>query len=207
LREAYGPDLSDAIFAGRGGGTAARFHARLFRHPTGLQSYTNATVAEANGRVIALVSHARWSALATSRAAVLYAYVRTYGAVTAIAVYLRARRLMAASPTVPTDHYFVPFIAVAPDWRGRQIGPALMARAHVTAAMAGAGFCSLYVAIENRNARRFFEGLGYVEQARKIGPALARTSAVSGRILMSRHISEREFGSLIHDSGTPIRAR
>ncbi len=100
LRDALTPQLADAVF-GLGAGGASRYFERLFHHQGTLWSYDITTLAELDGVVVGLVSHAPWAVLAQRRRATLWGYLRAYGPWGVLKLLPRIRALMRASPAVP----------------------------------------------------------------------------------------------------------
>ena len=188
LREALTPDLADAVFGLGVEGGAAGYLERLFGRAGTLWSYDLATLAEIDGQVVGLVSHAPWTELAGRYRATLWAYVRVYGPLRAFKLLPRLRALIRASPPVPPDHWFVPYLAVSREHRGNGVAKALLAGVHRRADLY-ASACSLYVLAENRDAREFYRQAGYVEATTKESPQLRDFAGTSGRLRMDRRIA------------------
>jgi ribosomal protein S18 acetylase RimI-like enzyme len=72
------------------------------------------------------------------------------------------------------DEYYLANMAVLPDFQGRGIGSALLARAEQRAQEAGLVKCSLIVDTENPEARRLYERFGYRVDLTKTYPGPAK---------------------------------
>ncbi len=188
LREALTPELADAVFGLGVEGGATSYLERLFGRTGTLWSYDLATLAEIDGQVVGLVSHAPWTELARRYRATLWAYARVYGPIRAFKLLPRLRALIRASPPVPPDHWFVPYLAVSREHRGNGVAKALLAGVHRRADW-HASACSLYVLAENRAAREFYRQAGYVEATTKTSPQLSDLAGTSGRLRMDRRIA------------------
>ena len=187
LREALTPQLADAVF-GLGDGGASRYFERLFQHQGTLWSHDITTLAELDGVVVGLVSHAPWAVLAQRRRATLWAYLRAYGPWGLLKLLPRIRALMRASPVVPPDHWFIPCLAVAPEHRGNGVAHALLQDVYHQAE-ASAPACSLYVPTSNLTARQFYDHAGYVERAGAASESLRRIAGVDGRARFERRLT------------------
>ena len=187
LREALTPQLADAVF-GLGSPGASRYFERLFQRPGTLWSYDITTLAELNGEVVGLVSHAPWSVLAERRRSTLWGYWRAYGLRGLLKLIPRIRALMRASPAVPPDHWFIPCLAMAPEHRGNGVAHALLQTVY-RHAEAHAPACSLYVPTSNGTAREFYDRAGYVEREGADSELLHRLAGVSGRVRFERTLA------------------
>ena len=187
LRDALTPQLADAVF-GLGASGASRYFERLFRHQGTLWSHDITTLAELDGVVVGLVSHAPWAVLAQRRHATLWAYLRAYGPWRVFKLLPRIRALMRASPAVPQDHWFIPCLAVAPEHRGNGVAHALLQEVYEHAG-ASAPACSLYVPTSNLTARQFYDRAGYVERADAASEPLRRYAGVGGRVRLERRLN------------------
>ena len=185
LREALTPELADAVFGLGVEGDATRYLERLFARAGTLWSYDLATLAEIDGQVLGLVSHAPWPELARRYRATLWAYLRVYGPVRMFKLLPRLRALIRASPPVPADHWFIPYLAVSEKHRGNGVAQALLARVHHEA-RDKAPACSLYVLVENRAARQFYRQAGYVDGTREESRPLYNLASTHGRLRMDR---------------------
>ncbi len=188
LREALTPELADAVFGLGVEGGATGYLERLFGRTGTLWSHDLATLAEIDGRVVGLVSHAPWTELARRYRATLWAYLRVYGPRRAFKLLPRLRALIRASPPVPPDHWFVPYLAVSREHRGNGVAKALLAGVHRRADLY-ASACSLYVLAENQAAREFYRQAGYVEATAKASPQLCDLAGTNGRLRMDRRIA------------------
>ncbi|MCY3784695.1 MAG: N-acetyltransferase [Chloroflexi bacterium] len=184
LREALTPQLADSVF-GLGATGASRYFERLFQHPGTLWSYDITTLAELDGEVVGLVSHAPWAVLAQRRRSTLRGYWRAYGLRGLLKLIPRIRALMRASPAVPPDHWFIPCLAVAPEHRGNGVAHALLQTVY-RQAEAHAPACSLYVPTSNATAREFYDRAGYVEREGADSELLQRLAGVRGRVRFER---------------------
>ena len=164
LRDALTPGLADAVFGLGVEAGATRYLERLFARAGTLWSYDLVTLAEADGQVAGMVSHAPWSELAQRYRATMWAYVRVYGPVRVFKLLPRLRALIRASPRVPPDHWFIPYLAVTAKHRRNGVAHALLDSVYQRAE-SRASACSLYVLAENLPARRFYEHAGYQERA------------------------------------------
>lgn len=187
LREALTPGLADAVF-GLGASGASAYFERLFEHQGTLWSYDITTLAEIDGEVVGLVSHAPWAVLAQRRRATLWGYWRAYGLWGLLKLIPRVRALMRASPAVPPDHWFIPCLAVAPDHRGNGVAHTLLQMVY-RHAEAHAPACSLYVPTSNATAREFYDRAGYVEREGAASETLQRLAGVEGRVRFERRLA------------------
>lgn len=188
LREALTPELADAVFGLGVEGGATSYLERLFGRTGTLWSYDLATLAEIDGQVVGLVSQAPWTELARRYRATLWAYLRVYGPRRAFKLLPRLRALIRASPPVPPDHWFVPYLAVSREHRGNGVAKALLAGVHRRADLYASG-CSLYVLADNQAAREFYRQAGYVEATTKASPQLCDLAGTNGRLRMDRRIA------------------
>ena len=188
LREALTPELADAVFGLGVEGGAARYLERLFARAGTLWSYDLVTLVEVDGQVAGLVSHAAWMELAQRYRATMWAYVRVYGPVRVFKLLPRLRALIRASPRVPPDHWFIPYLAVTAKHRGNGVAHALLDTVYQRAA-SRASACSLYVLAENQQARRFYEHAGYQERACESSAPLYDLAGTRGRVRLEREVS------------------
>lgn len=188
LCEALTPELADAVFGLGVEGGATRYLARLFARAGTLWSYDLVTLAEVDGQVAGLVSHAAWTELAQRYRATLWAYLRVYGPVRVFKLIPRLRALIQATPPVPADHWFIPYLAVSEKHRGNGVARALLARVHRHAGRRSPA-CSLYVLSENRAARQFYEQAGYVDRESAESPQLHDIAGTRGRLRLDREMS------------------
>jgi ribosomal protein S18 acetylase RimI-like enzyme len=189
LREALTPELADAVFGLGVEGDATGYLERLFGRTGTLWSYDLATLAEIDGQIVGLVSHAPWTELARRYRATLWAYVRVYGPLRAFKLLPRLRALIQASPPVPPDHWFVPYLAVSREHRGNGVAKALLAGVHRRADRESSA-CSLYVLAENRAAREFYRQAGYVDGPWEESTRLRRLAGTRGRLRMDRPMAK-----------------
>ena len=173
---------------GLGARGASRYFERLFQHSGTLWSYDITTLAELDGEVVGLVSHAPWAVLAQRRRSTLWGYWRAYGLRGLLKLIPRIRALMRASPAVPPDHWFIPCLAVAPEHRGNGVAHALL-QAVYRHAETHAPACSLYVPTTNATAREFYDRAGYVEREGADSELLHRLAGVSGRVRFERTLA------------------
>ena len=188
LREALTPGLADAVFGLGVEGGATRYLERLFARAGTLWSYDLVTLAEVDGQVAGLVSHAAWTELAQRYRATMWAYVRVYGPVRVFKLLPRLRALIRASPRVPPDHWFIPYLAVTAKHRRNDVAHALLDSVYQRAA-SRAPACSLYVLAENLPARRFYEHAGYQERACESSAPLYDLAGTRGRVRLERQVS------------------
>ena len=188
LREALTPGLADAVFGLGVEGGATRYLERLFARAGTLWSYDLVTLAEADGQVAGMVSHAPWSELARRYRATIWAYVRVYGPVRVFKLLPRLRALIHASPRMPPDHWFIPYLAVTAKHRANGVAHALLDSVYQRAE-SRAPACSLYVLAENVPARRFYEHAGYQERACESSAPLYDLAGTRGRVRLEREVS------------------
>ena len=188
LREALTPELADAVFGLGVEGGATGYLERLFGRTGTLWSHDLATLAEIDGQVVGLVSHAPWTELARRYRATLWAYLRAYGPLRVFKLLPRLRALIRASPPVPPDHWFVPYLAVSREHRGNGVAKALLASVHRRADR-NTSACSLYVLAENRAAREFYRQAGYVDGPWEESTRLRHLAGTRGRMRMDRRIA------------------
>lgn len=185
LREALTPELADAVFGLGVEGAATRYLERLFARADTLWSYDLVTMAEVDGQVAGMVSHAPWTELARRYRATMWAYLRVYGPLRIFRLVPRLRLLIRASPPVPADHWFIPYLAVFPKHRGNGVAKALLADVHQHADRQSSA-CSLYVLAENRAAREFYKLAGYVDGTWKESSRLKDLAGTRGRLRLDR---------------------
>ena len=188
LREALTPQLADAVLGLGVDGGSTRYLDRLFQRPGTLWSYDLITLAEVDGVVAGLVSHAAWTELARRRRATLWAYLRVYGPARAFQLAPRLRALMRASPLVPPDHWFIPYLAVTPKHRGNGVAHALLDSVY-RRARPFAPACSLYVLAENLTAHQFYRHAGFVERAYESSARLHEIAGIRGRMRLDRQLT------------------
>lgn len=187
LREALTPQLADSVFGLGVKGGATRYLERLFSRAGTLWSYDLVTLAEIDSQVVGLVSHAPWSELARRYRVTLWSYLRVYGPWRAFRLLPRLRALIQASPPVPADHWFIPYLAVSDKHRGNGVAKALLAHVHRRADR-NSSACSLYVLAENRSARQFYRQAGYAEGTWEESTRLYDLAGTRGRLRMDRRI-------------------
>ncbi len=188
LREALTPGLADAVFGLGVEGGATRYLERLFARAGTLWGYDLVSLAEVDGQVAGLVSHAAWTELAQRYRATMWAYFRVYGPVRVFKLLPRLRALIRASPRVPPDHWFIPYLAVTAKHRGNGVAHALLDSVYQRAA-SRVSACSLYVLAENVPARRFYEHTGYQERACESSRPLYDLAGTRGRLRLERELS------------------
>lgn len=188
LREALTPRLADAVFGlgVEGGATGHLEH--LFARSGTLWSFDLVTLAELEGQVVGLVSHAPWSELARRYRSTLWSYLRVYGAWKALRLLPRLRALIRASPAVPADHWFIPYLAVSQEHRGNGVAKALLESVHRRADRRSSA-SSLYVLPENGAAREFYQQAGYSDGTRAESQQLYELAGTRGRLRMDRRVS------------------
>jgi len=196
LREALTPKLADAVFGLGVEGGATRYLERLFARAGTLWSFDLVTVAEHDGQVVGLVSQAPWPELARRYRATLWSYVRVFGPLRVVKLLPRLRALIRASPAVPADHWFIPYLAVSADHRGNGVAKALLTHVHVHADRQ-ASTCSLYVLAENRAARDFYRQAGYMDVTWEESTQLAELAGTRGRPRMDRRASGGEGNATV----------
>jgi ribosomal protein S18 acetylase RimI-like enzyme len=76
-------------------------------------------------------------------------------------------RALAELEALAPGAWYVNVLAVYPEYRGRGVGTALLARAELLARAAGARAMAIIVASANAAALRLYRRSGYVEQARR----------------------------------------
>ena len=185
LREALTPALADAVFGLGVEGASTSYLERLFARTGTLWSYDLVTLAEVHGQVAGMVSHAPWTELARRYRATMLAYLRVYGPWRFFRLLPRLRMLIRASPAVPADHWFIPYLAVFPKHRGNGVAKALLADVHQHADRQSSA-CSLYVLAENRAAREFYKQAGYVDGTWEESSRLKDLAGTRGRLRLDR---------------------
>ena len=120
LRDALTPQLADAVF-GLGAGGASRYFERLFQHQGTLWSHDITTLAELDGVVVGLVSHAPWAgagATAPCHAVGLSARLRTLAGVQTASAHPRLDAGQSRGTPGPLVHTLLGGCARAPrEWR------------------------------------------------------------------------------------------
>ena len=187
LREALTPELADAVFGLGVEGAATSYLERLFARAGTLWSYDLVTLAEVDGQVAGMVSHAPWTELARRYRATMWAYVRVYGPLKFFKLLPRLRMLIRSSPPVAVDHWFIPYLAVFGNHRGNGVARALLATVHQHADRESSA-CSLYVLPENRAARQFYRQAGYVDGRCEESAQLYELAGTRGRLRMDRQL-------------------
>jgi ribosomal protein S18 acetylase RimI-like enzyme len=187
LREAGGP-VADPVFGYGDSETAIQNLTRMARRGGGLFSWDITTVAEIDGRVIGACSNLPGSEVRRRLRSTIWSAFRIYGIIGMFRLSRRLSALRRGSPEVPEDHYQVVNVAVMPGFRNRGIGRSLMEGAHRAATIAGAERCSLIVLIENADAQRLYDSLGYRPAGECVDDGLRRLTGVSGLRLMTRNI-------------------
>ncbi len=188
LREAGGP-VADPVFGFGEPDVAIQYLTRMARREGGLFSWDITTVAEIDGRVIGACSNLPGSEARRRLRSTIWSAFRAYGIIGMFRLSRRLSALRRGSPEVPEEDYQVVNVAVMPGFRNRGIGRALLERAHQAAAINGAERCSLTVLIENTDAQRLYDSLGYRPVDECVDDGLRRLTGVSGLRLMTRHLS------------------
>lgn len=188
LREAGGP-IADPVFGSGESEVTIRNMTRLARRSGGLFSWDITTVAEVDGNVVGICSDLPGREVRRRLRSTIWSVFRVYGIIGMFRLSGRLSALRRGSPEVPDDDYQVVNVAVMPEFRNRGIGRALLESAHRTAAITGAARCSLTVIIENTDAQRLYDSLGYRPVDESVDNRLRRLTGISGLRLMTRDIS------------------
>ena len=98
----------------------------------------------------------------------------------------RLRALIHASPRVPPDHWFIPYLAVTTKHRGNGVAHALLDSVYQRAAVPCIGLQSVCPGPENQQARRFYEHAGFRE---------ARVRIITTAVRPCRHSRACEAGA------------
>ena len=164
---------------------------RMFRLPHHLTSYTHASVAENEGRVVGLVSGLDGKGWQSANRA-----SQMYGPVWFVVVPpWQIPRMIAAFEDfdkaflpVSDEEYYIEHVAVLPEKRGRGIGKQLMEFAGSQARAKGLKKVTLNVDIENEPARRLYERLGFQPIEMVANPSYCKRFNFQGSIRMAKAI-------------------
>lgn len=158
--------LGDFLFGQPGRGESIRVVAALFRQAGHLLSYEHSTLAEADGRIVGIVQAFPGADLWKATLGLMRAGIRCWGLRFALRLGWRGLPL-AFEPVAGADEYYVQTLAVAPSFRNRGIGRALLENAQRQTVERGFPVCSLDVLLDNTDALRFYQREGFTI-ARKV---------------------------------------
>ena len=168
---------------------------RMFPLPGHMTSYSYTFIAEDKGNVVGSVSGFDGKSWRTSaRASWMYGPIWF-----AVATPWQIPRMIAAFndfdkafPLVSDEEYYIEHLAVLPELRGQGIGKQLMEFAADQAQMKGLKRLALDVEIENEEAQRFYERLGFHKAKVVTEPSYCKRFNFQGSIRMVKIIAKSE---------------
>jgi ribosomal protein S18 acetylase RimI-like enzyme len=155
-----GPAAFEYVFTHAARGSATEFLHRAFTVRGGEFGYGNHTVAEIDGEVVGVGAAFSGAGLLASTITTGFAMIRFYhsGSVGPVGRGLRVERLFAPPAK---DTQYIAHLGVAPEVRGHGVGTALVALFLVEGHRAGKARAALDVSVENPDAERLYERLGF----------------------------------------------
>jgi ribosomal protein S18 acetylase RimI-like enzyme len=145
----------------QGNKTALDFLRFAFLQGGGLFGHQNLVVAETQGRVVAAVAFNGGSELQGLGIAMGKQILRFYGLRASLPVFKRSLIMRKLSPPMGEDTEYASSLGVAPDFRGRGIGSALLNRHKEVARAKGRRVYALDVSVDNHRAQELYERLGF----------------------------------------------
>lgn len=180
-----GPDSFHYVFSPHGGPGAAAFLRAAFVDGAGEFGYRNHTVAVADGRVAGIgKSYSGANTLAYTTAAARQ-IVRCYGRY-APGVMLRGLRTEAVVRPPARDEWTIVHLGVAPEFRSRGVGRALVEELLRQGRAAGLKKAVLDVSVLNPRAQALYERLGFTVAAERPSTLRNAVSFVPDHRRMSR---------------------
>ncbi len=119
--------------------------------------------------------------------AIIFAALRALGPATLLRMPSRLRIQGRVSPEKPEGAYVISEIHVAPEFRGRKIGEAMMTHAEEDARKHEFPMMALHTLTTNP-ARSFYERLGFTVAAEATDPEFERLTGVRGNVLYVKRL-------------------
>ena len=119
--------------------------------------------------------------------AIVFAALRAFGPARLLRIPSRLRIQGRVSPKKPEEAYVISEIHVAPEFRGRKIGEAMMARAEADARKREFPMMALHTLTTNP-ARSFYERLGFTVADEVHDPDFERLTGVKGNVLYVKRL-------------------
>ena len=156
-----GPAAFDFVFEHPTRGGAQGFLEYAFTRERGEFGYRNHTVADLDGEVIGV--GAAWSGDAAwgEMSAIVMQIIRTYGS-GAPGVIRRGLQLESALPPPKKDMQYIGHLGVAPDARSKGVGSQMIELFLEEGRRRGKSKAVLDVSVENHEAQRLYERLGFM---------------------------------------------
>jgi ribosomal protein S18 acetylase RimI-like enzyme len=187
-----GPDPSEAIWGGPAS-NAIRVWRELFSIPNHMYSYSYALVAERNNRVVGLLlglDPKSWEmaqrAMGSDIRFKWFKIIRPWHFPHLIGAIINMARTF---EPLSDEDYTIQALAVLPEARRQGIATRLMESAADQARSKGLKRIVLDVLVENEDAHRFYERVGFREVKRITDPRFCRWFGVQGSIRMAKDIA------------------
>ncbi|MBD2100564.1 GNAT family N-acetyltransferase [Leptolyngbya sp. FACHB-261] len=176
---AAGPELFTYTFASSAEKTL-EILTKAFAKPDHAFSYSHAQVAEVEGEVVGLlVSYS--GALKTEAENRVHQVMPGIVPVWKVpGMLLNLTDLNRVKQPVPVQDYYVLCVAVKPELQGQGIGTCLLSQAETMAALEGCGAVALDLTLNNQQALRFCQGLGYRVVQSSTTPRFERQTGAGG---------------------------
>lgn len=152
--------LGDYLFGQSNRADTVRTLAVLFREPDHLLSFQSSTLAEAGGEIIGIAQALPGADLWKANIRLAQACAKCLGFGAAIRLAWRGLPLI-FEPDAEAGEFYVETLAVAPGHRNRGIGRVLLEDAERRARDLKFPVCSLSVMLQNTDALRFYQRVGY----------------------------------------------
>ncbi len=152
--------LGDYLFGYAAGGGTLRVLSALFRESGHFLSHQYSILAETEGAIVGIAQEIPESELSAATIQLVRALAKCFGWGAAIRLAWRGFPLAFEGDAEPGELY-VNTLAVAPAYRNRGIGRALLEDAERRAQALHIAVCSLSVMLHNTNALRFYQRAGY----------------------------------------------
>ncbi|MGB7538063.1 MAG: GNAT family N-acetyltransferase [Anaerolineales bacterium] len=182
--------LGDYLFGHAADKGTIRVLAALFREGGHFLSYHYSILAEAEGTVVGIAQEIPEAELSKATLQLVRALVKCFGWGAALRLAWRGFPL-AFEGDAEAGEYYVSTLAVAPAYRNRGIGRALLEDAEQRARNLDISVCSLSVMLHNANAFRFYQRVGYRVDRKVISKLRAPGVQYSGFHRMVKTIKDR----------------
>lgn len=175
-----------ALFGMRDFDEARRVFRMLWRAG---ENWRQSELAIVEGRPAGVLQPGRSSVRITP--AIIFAALLVPGPATLLRMPSRMRTQRRVSPEKPEGAYVISEIHVAPEFRGRRIGEAMMAHAEEDARRHAFPMMALHTLTTNP-ARSFYERLGFAVAGEATDPEFERLTGVAGNVLYVKRLEDRD---------------